>query len=127
MPAKVDLHLHSRYSDRSAEWFFRRFEFPDSYSDPQKLYRKLKEKGMTFVTLTDHNRIDGCLEIADLPGTFLSEEVTARFPEDQVTVHLLVWNLTEAQHNEIQGLKENIYELQAFLAHQGLVHAVAHP
>ncbi|MBV9490074.1 MAG: glycosyltransferase [Verrucomicrobia bacterium] len=127
MAAKVDLHLHSRYSDRSAEWFFRRFEFPDSYSDPRQLYKKVKEKGMTFVTFTDHNRIDGCLEIADLPGVFLSEEVTARFPEDQTAVHLLVWNLTEAQHREIQGLKENIYELQAFLAREGLVHAVAHP
>ncbi|MBV8900278.1 MAG: glycosyltransferase [Verrucomicrobia bacterium] len=127
MPAKVDLHLHSRFSDRSAEWVFRRFEFPDSYSDPRRLYRALKDKGMTFVTVTDHNRIDGCLEIADLPGTFLSEEVTARFPEDRVPVHLLVWNLTEAQHREIQGLRDDLYELQAYLAQEGLVHAVAHP
>ena len=52
MAAKIDLHLHSRYSDRSAEWLFRRFEFPDSYSDPHLLYKKLKEKGMTFITFT---------------------------------------------------------------------------
>ncbi|MEA3205727.1 MAG: hypothetical protein QOG92_1410, partial [Verrucomicrobiota bacterium] len=33
MAAKIDLHIHSKFSDRSAEWIFRRFEFPDSYSD----------------------------------------------------------------------------------------------
>ncbi|HEY0792869.1 MAG TPA: glycosyltransferase [Chthoniobacterales bacterium] len=126
MAAKIDLHLHSRYSDRSAEWLFRRFDFPDSYSDPQLLYEKLKERGMTFVTFTDHNSIAGCLEVADHPDTFLSEEVTVCFPEDQTAVHLLVWNLTEPQHHEIQGLRGNIYELQAYLAEQGLVHGVAH-
>src|SRR3982074_2743290 len=112
MAAKADLHIHSRFSDRSAEWLFRRFEFPDSYSDPKKLYQRLKEKGMTFVTFTDHDRIDGCLEIADLPNTFVSEEVTAYFPEDRVKVHLLVWNITESDHDEIQRLRRNVFELQ---------------
>jgi len=127
MAAKVDLHIHSKFSDRSAEWIFRRFEFPDSYSDPKVLYRRLKEKGMTYVTFTDHNRIDGCLEIAEHPDTFISEEVTAQFPEDSVKVHLLLWNLTEAQHAEIQQVKRNVYELQEYLAVAGIHHAVAHP
>lgn len=124
---KVDLHLHSRYSDRSADWLFRRFNFPDSYSEPRALYAQLRARGMGLVTLTDHNRIDGCLEIADLPGVFVSEEVTAYFPADRCKVHLLVWNLTEAQHAEISRARENIFELQAYLAGEGLAHAVAHP
>ncbi len=33
--SKCDLHIHSRYSARSEEWLFRRFDFPDSYSDPR--------------------------------------------------------------------------------------------
>ena len=98
---RADLHLHSRYSDRSADWLFRRFDFPDSYSQPKELYARLHETGMDLVTLTDHNRIDGCLEIADLPGVFISEEVTTYFPADRCKVHLLVWNLSEAQHREI--------------------------
>jgi len=127
MAAKVDLHIHSKFSDRSAEWIFRRFEFPDSNSDPRALYRRLKEKGMSYVTFTDHNRIDGCLEIAELEDTFISEEVTAQFPDDSVPVHLLVWNLTEGQHKEIQSLRKNLYELQQYLAQAGVPHAVAHP
>ncbi len=127
MSAKVDLHVHSKFSDRSAEWLFRRFDFPDSYSDPKKLYRRLREKGMTFVTFTDHNRIDGCLEIAEMPGSFISEEVTAQFPEDRVGVHLLLWNITEMQHREIAEVRRDIYQLQHYLADQQIAHAVAHP
>jgi glycosyltransferase involved in cell wall biosynthesis len=127
MPAKVDLHIHSKFSDRSAEWIFRRFEFPDSYSDPKVLYRRLKEKGMSYVTFTDHNRIDGCLEIAAREDTFISEEVAAQFPDDNVKVHLLLWNITEVQHSEVQPLRRNLYELQQYLAQAGIHHAVAHP
>ena len=124
---KADLHLHSRYSDRSADWLFRRYDFPDSYSDPVQLHALLRERGMDFCTLTDHNRIDGCLEIAHLPGVFLSEEVTTYFPQDRCKIHLLVWGLSEAQHREIAVLRENVFDLQAYLAAEHLAHAVAHP
>ena len=127
MPSRADLHLHSRYSDRSAEWLLRRLDFPDSYSEPVELYKQLKKAGMQFVTLTDHNRIEGCLEIADRPGVFLSEQVSALFPEDRCRVELLAWNITEAQHREIQSARENIYDLQRYLAENAIAHAVAHP
>lgn len=127
MTSKVDLHVHSRYSSRSAEWLFRRFEVPDSYTDPRKLHALLRERGMDFVTITDHDRIDGCLEIADLPGVFISEQVTTWFPEDRCQVHVLVWGLSEGQHEQITGLRENIYDLQKYLAAENLAHAVAHP
>src|SRR5437870_12797876 len=48
--SKCDLHIHSRFSARSEEWLFRRFDFPDSYSDPRELLRQLVERGMDFVT-----------------------------------------------------------------------------
>ena len=53
--SRCDLHIHSRYSARSEEWLFRRFDFPDSYSDPKQLYEKLLERGMDYVTITDDN------------------------------------------------------------------------
>jgi len=127
MPSRADLHLHSRYSDQSAEWLLRRVDLPDSYSEPRALYKQLRAAGMDFITLTDHNRIDGCLEIADRPGVFISEQVTAQFPEDRARVELLLWGITEAQHREVAALRENIYDLQGYLAAQGIVHAVAHP
>jgi glycosyltransferase involved in cell wall biosynthesis len=127
MTSKVDLHVHSRFSSRSPEWLLRRFDVPDSYTDPRKLHALLRERGMDFVTITDHDRIEGCLEIADLPGTFISEQVTTWFPEDRCQVHLLVWGLSEAQHREIFRIRENLYDLQRYLAAENLAHAVAHP
>jgi hypothetical protein len=41
---------------------------------------------MQFVTISDHNCIAGALEIAHLPGTFLSTEVTTYFSEDVVGI-----------------------------------------
>src|SRR5260221_5358080 len=114
MAAKVDLHLHSRFSDRSVEWLFRRFEFPDSYSDPRSLYRRVREKGMSLVTFTDHNRIDGCLEVADQADTFVSFEVTAEVSEDQVAVHILVWDIKGLEHLEDQQIRRIPYEEQAY-------------
>jgi len=99
--SKCDLHIHSRFSARSEEWLFRRFDFPDSYSDPRELHRQLLERGMGFVTITDHDTIDGCLEILNLPNTFMSEQVTTYFPQDPCKIHLLVWGITEKQHDDI--------------------------
>ncbi len=122
--SRVDLHLHTRHSRRSPEWLLRRLEVPASVSDPRELYGKLREAGMDFVTFTDDDSIEGCLEIAELPGVFLSESVTASFPEDGCRVSILVWGITENQHRKIQKLRSNIYELQQYLAQQDIVHGV---
>jgi glycosyltransferase involved in cell wall biosynthesis len=127
MTSTADLHIHSRHSTRAADWVLRRLDFPASYSDPLQTYERLRAAGMQFVTLTDHNTLAGCLEIAHLPGVIFGEEITVGFPDDECKVHLLVWGLTETQHRDIQPLRENIFELQQYLAEQALAHAVAHP
>ncbi len=125
--SRCDLHLHSKYSDRSEDWIFRRFDFPDSYTDPQELYAQAKKAGMDFVTITDHDTIEGCLAIAAYRDTFISEQITTYFPQDPCKINLLAWGLTEAQHAEIVRLRENIFDLQAFLQKESIAHAVAHP
>ena len=125
--SKCDLHIHSRYSSRSEEWLFRRFDFPDSYSDPRELHRQLLQAGMDYVTITDHDTIDGCLQIADLPNTFISEQVTTYFPQDPCKVHILIWGITAAQHADIVILHDNIFALQRYLQGGSIAHAVAHP
>jgi glycosyltransferase involved in cell wall biosynthesis len=123
--ALVDLHLHTRHSLRSPEWLLRRLNVPASVSDPKQLLEKLRRAGMDFFTFTDDDSIEGCLEVAHLPGVFISESVTAVFPEDGCRVSILVWGITENQHVEIQGLKANIYELQQYLVQQDIAHGVA--
>lgn len=124
---RADLHLHSKYSGQASEWLTRRIGMPASYAEPRALHDKARERGMDFFTLTDRDTLDGCLSVADRPGTFLSEEVTAQFPEDRSKAHILVWGLDETEHREIQRRKENIYDLQRYLAERDLAHAVAHP
>jgi glycosyltransferase involved in cell wall biosynthesis len=125
--SKCDLHIHSRFSARSEEWLFRRFDFPDSYSDPRELHRQLIERGMDFITITDHDTIDGCLAIRDLPNTFISEQVTTYFPQDPCKIHLLVWGINEKQHDDIVIIRDNIFALQRYLQSGKIAHAVAHP
>jgi glycosyltransferase involved in cell wall biosynthesis len=125
--SRCDLHIHSRYSARSEEWLFRRFDFPDSYSDPKTLYEQLLRHGMDHVTITDHDTIEGCLQIADLPRTFISEQVTTYFPHDACKLHILVWGISEQQHRNIEAVRDNIFELQRYLQTEQITHAVAHP
>lgn len=125
--SRCDLHIHSRHSARSEEWLFRRFDFPDSYSDPKELYEQLRKRGMDYITITDHDSIDGCLEIANRPRTFISEQVTTYFPNDACKLHLLVWGISEQQHRDIKSVRENIFDLQRYLQRGQIAHAVAHP
>ena len=104
--SRCDLHIHSRYSARSEEWLFRRFDFPDSYSDPKELHGQLLSRGMDYATITDHDTIDGCLQIRDLPNTFISEQVTTYFPQDPCKLHILVWGITEKQHADIAIIRD---------------------
>ena len=127
MPSRCDLHVHSRRSDRPSEWYLERIGAPESFTETLDLVRIARARGMDFVTVTDHDSIDGGLEIAHLPGTFLSCEITAAFPEDGTEVHVLVWGITEAEHRETQDLRRDLYALVAYLCERGIAHALAHP
>ncbi|MHC1743833.1 MAG: glycosyltransferase [Syntrophobacteraceae bacterium] len=124
---KVDLHVHSRYSQRPSQWILKKLGCPESFTEPLQLYRLAKRRGMTFVTITDHNTIGGALEIAHLSDVFVSEEVTTYFPEDECKVHVLVYDIDERIHTDIQKLRENIYDLSDYLHREGIVHSLAHP
>ena len=125
--SKADLHIHSKYSNRPSEWFLRRIGAPESFMEPLEVYKACKEAGMDFVTVSDHNCIDGALEIAHLPGTFISSELTTYFPENGCKIHCLVSGITEKQFNEMGGLRENIYDLQQYMLQNRIIHTIAHP
>ena len=125
--SKADLHVHSKYSNRPSEWFLRRIGAPESFMEPRAVYDACREAGMDYVTISDHNCIGGALEIADLPGTFISCEVTTYFPEDGCKIHCLVSGITEKWFKDIQELRLNIYDLQRYLQEQDIIHTIAHP
>lgn len=124
---KVDLHCHSRFSIFK---YFRRANTRDCYNAPEDVYRMAKERGMTYVTLSDHDSIDGALYLLnkypDLDDFFISEEVETYFPETGQRVHIGVYDLNEEQHREIQRLRRDIRELVPYLQSQNLIFAVNH-
>ncbi len=125
---QVDLHAHSRYSRHPSEWFLQRIGAQESYTDVEEVYRMAKARGMTYVTLTDHNTIDGAMELqARHPeDTFVSAEVTAYFPEDGCKVHVLVYDITPDQFDEIQRRREDIRRLRDYLRAEHIACSVAH-
>jgi len=79
---RCDLHVHSIASGM--------FDLPalnricrECYSRPIAVYHRMKQLGMSLVTLTDHDSIEGSEPLLGYPGFFLSEEVTARMPSEQ--------------------------------------------
>lgn len=123
---RIDLHLHSRASNVTDYYTSNTLSIPESYSDPVATWQLLKRRGMDLVTLTDHNSIDGVLELlaAGLPDVFISAEMTASFPEDGCNIHVTVANITEAQFREIDRLRRNVYEMIAYV--DGEIAAEAH-
>lgn len=114
---RVDFHLHSYASNVTDYYAANSFAIPESYSDPIKLHHMLKQRGMSLVTLTDHNSIDGVREMLDhgLTDVFISAEMTTTFPEDGCNIHITVANMTEVQFAEVERLRRNVYEMVAYV------------
>jgi predicted metal-dependent phosphoesterase TrpH len=124
---RADLHCHSRFSIFK---YFRRANTRDCYNAPEDVYRIAKERGMSFVTLTDHDSIDGALYLLnkypDLTDFFIGEEVETYFPETGQRIHIGVWGLNETQHREIQRLRPNIRELVPYMKSERLLFGINH-
>src|SRR3974390_2103213 len=82
---------------------------------------------MDFDTITDHNSINGALEIAHLPQTFISTEITAHFPENGCKTHVVALHISESQFQDIMHARKNVYDLSAYLRSEGIAHFLAHP
>ena len=124
---RADLHCHSRFSVFK---YFKRANTRDCYNAPEDVYRIAKERGMSFVTLTDHDSIDGALyllnKFPDLTDFFIGEEVETYFPETSQRIHVGAWGLDEAQHREIQRLRPNIRELIPYMKQERILFGVNH-
>lgn len=126
---RADLHVHSYHSGYSGSLRWCRSR--DCYSSPEAVYRQAKARGMDVVTITDHNSIDGCLELLArhpaLPDFVVGEEVECLYPGTDLRIHVGVFGLDERVHREIQALRPNVFEAVGFLRHEGLFFVLFHP
>ena len=93
---KIDLHVHSKYSSDSQNAVIKALGSRESYVEPEEIYELAMKRGMDYVTITDHDTIDGCLYLKDLhpDRVIMGVESTVYFPEDGCPVHLLLYALT---------------------------------
>jgi predicted metal-dependent phosphoesterase TrpH len=125
---RADLHVHSYASRQSGSMRF--LKSRDCYSSPDDVYRVAKARGMDLVALTDHDTIEGCLEFLSahpgVPDFIMGEEVSCRFPDTDLEVHLGVYGMTEALHRELQPLRRNVFDVTACLRSAGVFFALNH-
>ncbi|MBD3386389.1 hypothetical protein GF407_15875 [candidate division KSB1 bacterium] len=125
--SRIDLHVHTKFSKNADDWLLKQLGVNECYTTPEEVYSRAMQNGMDFVTITDHDSIEGALQIAHKERFFISEEVSAFFPDDPVKIHLVVLDIDQRKHEFIQELRFNVYDLVDYLNKQDIIHFVAHP
>ncbi len=127
MTSRADMHCHSTASQLSRLGVQRSLGLPECATPPQEVYELAKKRGMDFVTITDHDTIDGALELEGLPDTFVSEELTARFAGEPQAVHVLCYGITPGDHEWLQAHAGDVEACAAYLHENEIACALAHP
>ena len=126
--SRVDMHCHSTASQISKLGVQRAAGLPECATPPEEVYALAKRRGMDFVTITDHDTIDGVMQLADRPDVFLSEELTASFRgEPSMEVHLLCYGITPEDHDWLQANSGDVELCAAYMYERDIACALAHP
>jgi len=129
---RVDMHCHSTASQVSKLGVQRAAGLPECATPPEEVYELARRRGMQFVTITDHDTIDGALRLAErpdeFPGVFVSEELTTNFRgEPEMAVHVLCYDITPADHEWLQGHAGDVELCAAYMYEREIACALAHP
>ncbi len=126
--SRVDLHCHSTASAVSKLGVQRALGLPECATPPEEVYELAKRRGMDFVTITDHDTIDGAMELASAhDDAFVSEELTAWFRGEAQAVHILCWGITPDDHERLQDLAGDVEAVVSELRQRSIASALAHP
>jgi len=121
------MHCHSTASAVSRLGVQTALGLPECATPPEEVYELAKRRGMDFVTITDHDTIDGALSIAHYPDVFVSEELTANFRGEPQAVHVLCYDITTADHEWLAAHRGDVEECAEYLTARGITCALAHP
>ncbi len=99
----VDLHIHSTASDGSLQ--------------PKEIIDLSVQVGLSAISLTDHDSVDGCREIAKIPGPLPIEflpgvEISADFPPEYPltgSLHILGYAI-DINHPDLNRLLQNLQD-----------------
>jgi glycosyltransferase involved in cell wall biosynthesis/predicted metal-dependent phosphoesterase TrpH len=125
--SRADMHCHSTASEQARLGIQKSMGLPECATPPEEVYELAKSRGMDFVTISDHDTIDGCLEIADRPDVFISEELTTWFAGEPQAVHVLCYGITPEDHEFVQDHAADLETCAAYLHEREITCALAHP
>jgi glycosyltransferase involved in cell wall biosynthesis/predicted metal-dependent phosphoesterase TrpH len=125
--SRADLHCHSTASQLSKLGVQRALGLPECATPPQEVLELALRRGMDFVTITDHDTIDGVLQIAGDPRVFLSVELTCWFREEPQAVHVLVFGIDPDQFADLQERSNCVESVAEYLHEHEIACALAHP
>jgi predicted metal-dependent phosphoesterase TrpH len=97
----------------------------ESYNQPEDVYHRCKQRGMSIVTVTDHDSIDAAEVLRKYADFFLSEEVTVIMPTG-TEMHLGVYGIREKDHTEIQRRRNDFIALLMYLTERKLFFSINH-
>jgi glycosyltransferase involved in cell wall biosynthesis/predicted metal-dependent phosphoesterase TrpH len=121
------MHCHSTASQVSKLGVQRALGLPECATPPEEVYELAKRRGMDFVTITDHDTIDGVLQIADREDVFVSEELTAHFRGEPQAVHVLCYGIAPEDHEWLQANSGDVELCAMYLYDREIACALAHP
>jgi glycosyltransferase involved in cell wall biosynthesis/predicted metal-dependent phosphoesterase TrpH len=125
--SRADMHCHSTASQLAKLGVQRALGLPECATPPEEVYDLAKRRGMDFVTITDHDTIDGVLELSDRPDVFVSEELTVSFKGEPQAVHVLCYGITPDDHEWLQAHNDDVEACADYLHSNEIACALAHP
>src|ERR1700722_7874332 len=125
--SRADMHVHSTASQLSKLGVTRSLQLPECAKPPEEVFALAKRRGMDFVTITDHDTIEGVLALSHLEDTFISEELTVWFRGEPQAVHVLCYGIMPDDHEWLQAHNNDVEACAEYLREHGITAALAHP
>lgn len=122
---KLDTHVHTTHSGSATVFPFNHF-MRECYNTPDSVYATARSRGMDLVIITDHDEISGALALGERDDVLVGCEVTAEWPDIDLCVHINVFDITPAQHAEIQRLRTDVRGLMPYLRQQNIYSSLNH-
>jgi predicted metal-dependent phosphoesterase TrpH len=126
---KMDMHVHSSFSLEAVPGVRNAIFSPEE--TPEDIFAAAKARGMDFVTITDHDTIDGCLGFTrrypERHDFIVGEEISSQLPASRLTVHVNVYGHNLEQHEELQKRSNDAFAIVEYCVAQRLPHAWNHP
>lgn len=125
---RIDLHCHDANSDVPDELWGRILRLPETWLKTSDLFTCLRGHGVDVLTVTNHNNARSCWEaeeagIETLPGA----EFTCKFPEYEISVHVLCYGFSPLQEEVLKKLRRNIYQFLEYCRTWNLPTVLPHP